>query len=1170
MRKSFKWFLTASLAALAVIGCAKQGDLDKMAERMDGIENRVSALEDAVKNLNETEVPNLVSLVRSLQGNITVKSVVETEDGYTITFSDGTIATLKNGVDGKDGINAKDGVGVASIEENEAGYLITFTDGKTIQVNHGQDGLDGKQVGVTVVDGVYVWTVDGEVLKDEDGNPIPVTGADGADGDTPKVSITLIEGEYYWTVNGAVLKDDAGNPIPVAGKDGKDGVTPQFGILDGHWVVSYDNGDTWKTLGLTSDTDYSAYIDPDKETDDYIVLVVGATEVQIPKEKAFTLTFTTIENNGLLAGETAKFPYVISGVNASDETDVDVIGIVGDWTAEVVATDNASGYLTVTATENMTAKVTVYAANHKGKTDIRTLKFEEGVLEAIIETRDIDWEGGELDLAVKTNRAYHIFIPAAAEDWITVTPETKVRTDNYTISVAKNESGAYRTATLQVLNQQGKSVKDIEILQYANPDAPTDLASVMEVPDEKDVYVNGVTVVAASKKSTIVTDGEAFSYITNFVGTPGTVISVTGVKNTDALGLGYVAATDVTMDTEAEPVEVDTKANYLYYGMGQNGFNYYYTSYNGVVAEKDGVYYLEGIEAPQQFVVEDPAQDLTALVGKLVALSGWVKTVDYEKGVKEDIHIVLTDVHEVSFAQEEGWDLYYGGPNSGVASYPEVIGNTVASPVEGSYYTLGVYSAAYVEQFESLDSFLFDALCSLSDDVMYYITLYNRYYGDDFDTAFADLSHSESAEESFREFPFGQYVIVAAGLDGEGRLNGKYSYKVFKKEDPAKHLAYEDFLGNWDVNGSIWKISTKEQGSTYNIDGIPGSERMASRGGNTTVVGYYDSENGQLYVKEAELAAYDDPSQYNYGPLKDYISGFFAYDGSAYPNFPTNGSAATIFTLAGYKDGTYSIRAGSCNYGTFTHFQFRWTIQTGQYSGQGNVYGSPIALPITNVSKVEVDMEGYNRWVGNWQFGSETWSIQPKEAGSSYNVTGVAGVSDIPVEARYNSATKAFELYEQENIATVPIIIEEGGEPVPSSLCLFANVLYMGEIYYWGDGVKIATAVLSSDNTAKLKPEASDGYGDYIGFTFFGVVGNSVYDLTDMVTLPMDVRPASSGASVKPNLLANGVYTRNLVLETRLKSAASRESVTASLKDDSVNGKALRVKNGEMVKARKF
>ena len=294
MRKSFKWFLTASLAALAVIGCAKQGDLDKMAERMDGIENRVSALEDAVKNLNETEVPNLVSLVRSLQGNITVKSVVETEDGYTITFSDGTIATLKNGVDGKDGINAKDGVGVASIEENEAGYLITFTDGKTIQVNHGQDGLDGKQVGVTVVDGVYVWTVDGEVLKDEDGNPIPVTGADGADGDTPKVSITLIEGEYYWTVNGAVLKDDAGKPIPVAGKDGKDGVTPQFGILDGHWVVSYDNGDTWKTLGLTSDTDYSAYIDPDKETDDYIVLVVGATEVQIPKEKAFTLTFTRL------------------------------------------------------------------------------------------------------------------------------------------------------------------------------------------------------------------------------------------------------------------------------------------------------------------------------------------------------------------------------------------------------------------------------------------------------------------------------------------------------------------------------------------------------------------------------------------------------------------------------------------------------------------------------------------------------------------------------------------------------------------------------------------------------------------------------------------------------------------------------------------------------------
>ena len=68
------------------------------------------------------------------------------------------------------------------------------------------------------------------------------------------------------------------------------------------------------------------------------------------------------------AGETAAFPYTIAGVNAADETDVDVIGIIGDWTAEVVPTDNASGVLNVTATTGASAKISVYAANHKGKT----------------------------------------------------------------------------------------------------------------------------------------------------------------------------------------------------------------------------------------------------------------------------------------------------------------------------------------------------------------------------------------------------------------------------------------------------------------------------------------------------------------------------------------------------------------------------------------------------------------------------------------------------------------------------------------------------------------------------------------------------------------------------------------------------------------------------------
>ena len=1123
--------LAASLVVFAA-GCAKQSELDDVIGRIDGIENRVSRLEDEVKKLNDQEIPGLRALVQAIQSNITITSVVETDEGFTITFSNGTVARLRNGKDGKDGqgVDGIDGVGIQSVKEVEGGYLITFTDGRSFTLYHGQPGLDGKQIGVAIVDGVYVWTVDGKVLLDPDGNPIPLTGADGL---TPQVSITLIDGEYYWTVNGEVLKDDAGNPIPVAGKDGTDGVTPQFGILDGHWVVSYDNGETWKTLGLTSDTDYSAYIDPDKETDDYIVLVVGATEVQIPKEKAFTLTFTTIENNGLNAGETVAFPYVISGVNASDETDVDVIGII-DWTAEVVPTDNASGVLNVTATENATAKVTVYAANHKGKADIRTLKFEGSVLTAVIETKDIEWEGGELDLAVTANRAYHIFIPAAAEDWITVTPETKVHTDNYTITVARNETGAYRMATLQVLDQKGESVKDIEILQYANPEVATDLASVLALPEDKSLAAKGLTVVAASKASSIVTDGTTFSYVAGYTGEAGTVIDVTGTRKTDDFGLGYIAASDVKVDAEGESAEVNPKENYLYYGVGANGFEYFYTSANGVLAEKDGAYTIAGLAEPQQFVVEDPTQDLSALAGNLVAFSGWVKTVDVEADVKEDIVIVLTDIHAVTLTYEAGWAPYYGGPNSGNANYPEIVGNQVSNPQEDVFYALNVVSAADVEAYGSLDNLLVSGILEASDNTLYYLWYYGYQYSLDFDTAFGYLAYNDSEAESWSKFDYGVYYAIAAGIDKEGRLSGKYAITPFEKEDPRTPRAYEDFLGTWNVGGVEWTVSQKEAGVSYYIDGMQGASAMASRGGNVTVVGSYDATNGCLYVMEQEMAAYDDPSANNYGPLKDYLSGVFTSDEKIYPNFPTNGSAYPIFSIYGLKDGSYEMFPGACKWAEFHSFRFRWIIQTGSYAGAGNNYSTTsIPMAVMKVNKVEGKYEDF---LGTWTVGEDQWTVTAKKDGETYSVAGIYGLDKLysgsyeTVEAGYDAEEGVFFIKDQYlgqfNSDEIPAFSNNPYGMCSDNLCgifVYGSSAYSG---YPNNGLTtpalILTGALDADGTVKLTP-ADCRYGTYaaLGFSWSILTGANAgkgnYYGNYVTVLPATMVKASAGTtSVRP------------------------------------------------------
>ena len=230
MKTSLRTIFTAVLVILCAVYCTPN-DLNDIKKRVDDIEGRVATLEEQVKTMNEQTIPGLRSLVTAITtDNVWVTAVVQQESGYEIKFSDGNSVVVSDGKDGEDG-------------------------------EDGADGNDAPVVNIALVDGNYVWTINGEVVLGEDGKPLRVVGTDGT--------------------------------------NGTNGITPQFGIQDGHWIVSYDNGETWQTVGLVSDTDYSAYLAPDEETDDYIVLYVGSTRVEIPKEKVFTLNVVVGENNGV-------------------------------------------------------------------------------------------------------------------------------------------------------------------------------------------------------------------------------------------------------------------------------------------------------------------------------------------------------------------------------------------------------------------------------------------------------------------------------------------------------------------------------------------------------------------------------------------------------------------------------------------------------------------------------------------------------------------------------------------------------------------------------------------------------------------------------------------------------------------------------------------------------
>ncbi|MCM1176430.1 MAG: DUF4988 domain-containing protein [Clostridium sp.] len=127
-----KKFLLPMLAAAMVCSCTKA-----IEERVDALENRVAELESKV-NDNASAIEKLALAAKNA---VTVTSVAKTENGYTITFSDNTVAVITDGVDGK----------------------------------------DAPVVGVKEIDGVLYWTVGGELIKDN-GQNIPVTGKDGEDG----------------------------------------------------------------------------------------------------------------------------------------------------------------------------------------------------------------------------------------------------------------------------------------------------------------------------------------------------------------------------------------------------------------------------------------------------------------------------------------------------------------------------------------------------------------------------------------------------------------------------------------------------------------------------------------------------------------------------------------------------------------------------------------------------------------------------------------------------------------------------------------------------------------------------------------------------------------------------------------------------------------------------
>lgn len=343
--------LAATLLTAGFTSCGDDYDDTVLKGQISDLDQRVTTLEEKVK----TDIAAIQASINTINGYDFVKSVKKVTDGYEITFSKGTVAVIKNGTDGKDGINGTDG---------KDG--INGTDGKDgVDGTNGKDGADGK-------DGV-----DGTNGKDG------INGTNGKDGVSPVLTAKQdeVDKQFYWQVNGDWLKDTAGNKIPAsrapkitADTFEDDGNNNKYWKIDGEWLRD-EQGAMVRVTADATPVKFDAEVNEEAGTIDFDFAGKKYT-VNIAKSE---LTIT----------ETGVAGFMI--VDNANEYTVD---IPAGWEDAIVRADIASNDENKTAiTRNGSfAAFTVAKESNIAKVTVNPASFSDGDLAELTVTMTKDGE----------------------------------------------------------------------------------------------------------------------------------------------------------------------------------------------------------------------------------------------------------------------------------------------------------------------------------------------------------------------------------------------------------------------------------------------------------------------------------------------------------------------------------------------------------------------------------------------------------------------------------------------------------------------------------------------------------------------------------------------------------------------------------------------------------
>lgn len=410
-----------SAVALCVCACDKYDDTP-LRNELSGLESRVANLEDLCSKLN-TNIASIQTLLTNINAKIAIERVVSLDngEGYLITFSNGSSITVYNGVDGSEGPKGNKG------DKGDKG-------------DKGEPG-EAPVIGVGTEEGVLYWTLNGEWLLDDEGSKIPVVGPKGDKGD-----------------QGEPGKNGSNGSNGSNGQNGSNGVTPQLRIEDGKWMVSYDNGSSWKEVATSGDNPYNTMALTIEETEDAYIITLDGESYTISKaaEAAVSFQIKVDSDDVAISGQSVTVSYTLTG---GDET----THVFSEGTLPSVV-DESACTVTIYGDKDTEGYVILRAIRNSDGANSAQYIGVSGSVFTILTAQEVtvDGDGGTFEVQVKTNLEYSVTLP----DWITEEPDTKaVRTDTKTFKAAANTSGAERSATIIFKTSDGSLEQAVVVTQ---------------------------------------------------------------------------------------------------------------------------------------------------------------------------------------------------------------------------------------------------------------------------------------------------------------------------------------------------------------------------------------------------------------------------------------------------------------------------------------------------------------------------------------------------------------------------------------------------------------------------------------------------------------------------------------------------------------------------------